>query len=365
MEKNVRVPVPQWSSSWLEQNRFYVDIGLHVLLLAAALMPFWVLYLKRKSPVGWSDFGLLLGLGGMLLYGLEQLKFILPEYTLVFVRGYMALSFAVLAISTVMVAFRIKKRSKGAYAFRVLGTLGLLGLLIGLCLPAVPSAREAAKRMFCAGSMRRLAMLLIDSKSEGSDLLRDDGNRDLLDSGGMEVSWRVMVLPGLEHGDLYRRYDAKQSWDSELNWALAKEQVPELMCPSEPKLVSPEGGRFTSYAMLRNSNRDQNNPRLVPSKWRTGNDANKLLLVESCGANILWTEPRDVDLDTAQWVVSSTQRGEGAVPWKSKSIAASYHRNGAQAVMGDGSVRFLSSSLDPLVVEYMIRGQSFDYSEEE
>lgn len=51
MEENVRVPVPEWSSSWFEQNRFYVDIGLHILLLAAALMPFLVLYLKRRHEV--------------------------------------------------------------------------------------------------------------------------------------------------------------------------------------------------------------------------------------------------------------------------------------------------------------------------
>lgn len=365
MEENVRVPVPEWSSSWFEQNRFYVDIGLHILLLAAALMPFLVLYLKRRSPVGWSDFALLLGFGSLLLYGLEQLKFILPEYTLVFVRGYMALCFFVLVISTVMVAFRIKKRSKGAYAVRVLGTLGLIGLLIGLCLPAVPSAREASKRMFCAVSLRTLALALIESKSEGLDLLKDDWNRNSIESGGKEISWRVMVLPRLEHGELYQRYDAKQAWDSEANWALTKEQVPELMCPSEPKLMSPKGGLFASYAMLRNSNRDPSNPKFVPSQWRTPKDANKILLVESCGANILWTEPRDVDLDTAQWNVSSKQRREGAEPWRAKSIAASYHGIGAQAVMGDGSVRFLSSSVDPRALEYLIRGESFDYSEEE
>jgi hypothetical protein len=53
------VPAPAWSNPILEQNRFYIDIGLHLLLLALAISPFVVLYSKRKSPTGWLDLVLL------------------------------------------------------------------------------------------------------------------------------------------------------------------------------------------------------------------------------------------------------------------------------------------------------------------
>ena len=34
------------------------------------------------------------------------------------------------------------------------------------------------------------------------------------------MSWRVAILPFMEHNDLYRQYDPKQSWDSPKNLAL-------------------------------------------------------------------------------------------------------------------------------------------------
>jgi hypothetical protein len=57
--EEIRVPTPAWSNPILEQNRFYIDIGLHLLLLALAISPFVVLYSKRKSPTGWLDLVLL------------------------------------------------------------------------------------------------------------------------------------------------------------------------------------------------------------------------------------------------------------------------------------------------------------------
>jgi hypothetical protein len=89
-------------------------------------------------------------------FGFARRGLFLPDYQAVFVQGYAILCFVVLVISIVMVIWRFKKRSFGAYALRVLGTLTLLGLLVGLLLPAVPSAREAAKRMACAVNLRTL-----------------------------------------------------------------------------------------------------------------------------------------------------------------------------------------------------------------
>jgi hypothetical protein len=57
--EEIRVPTPAWSNPILEQNRFYIDIGLHLVLLALAISPFVVLYSKRKSPSGWLDLVLL------------------------------------------------------------------------------------------------------------------------------------------------------------------------------------------------------------------------------------------------------------------------------------------------------------------
>lgn len=363
IEENVRVPVSGGTGILSQWDRPAFDIGLHIVLLIAALSPLLLLYLKRKSAAGWLDMLLLIGFGILLMTGLSAAFKYLPSHAMPFLRGYALLSLVVLVLSSVVVLWRMKSATRGAFAIKIIGSLLLLGLIIGLCLPAVPSAREAAKRMACASSLKQLALLLMPEGPASTDWRDDTKSNANVDEGGPNVSWRVKLLSQLGREDLAEKYQYSQPWDSQENWPVVQESLSAYTCPSEPKLVSPKGGRFTSYAMLTNSDKQVDNPKRVNLKWGTTSDSNRILLVESCGANILWTEPRDIDLDTAEWRIGNTAK-EGREPWRSKGIASSFHSNGAQVVMGDGSIRFIPSRVDPIALEYLIKGVSFDYDEE-
>lgn len=112
---------------------------------------------------------------------------LLPDYQAVFVGGYAVLCFVVLVISIVMVIWRFKKRSFGAYALRVLGTHALLGLLVGFLLPAVPSAREAARRMACAVNLRTLGLALLNVDGRIMKLKNPPPHNASLVDGGPKV----------------------------------------------------------------------------------------------------------------------------------------------------------------------------------
>lgn len=363
IEENVRVPVSGGAEIVSQWDRIAFDVGLHIVLLVAALSPLLLLYLKRKSATGWSDLLLLIGFGILLMTGLTAAVEYLPSHAMPFLRGYALLSLVVLVLSSVVVMWRMKSATRGAFALKIIGSLLLLGLIIGLCLPAVPTAREAAKRMACGSSLKQLALLLMPERPASMDWRDDTKSNASVDDGGPNVSWRVKLLSQLGREDLVEKYRYSEPWDSQGNWRVVHETVSAYTCPSEPELVSPKGGRFTSYAMLTNSDKQAGNPKRVKLKWGTTSDSNRILLVESCGANILWTEPRDVDLDTAEWRVGNIGK-EGREPWRSRGIASSFHSNGAQVVMGDGSIRFIPSNVDPLALEYLIKGESFDYDEE-
>jgi hypothetical protein len=358
--EEIRVPTPAWSNPILEQNRFYIDIGLHLVLLALAISPFLVLYSKRKSPTGWLDLVLLVAALAGLPFATSHALSLLPDYQAVFVRGYAVLCFVVLVISIVMVIWRFKKRSFGAYALRVLGTLTLLGLLVGLLLPAVPSAREAAKRMACAVNLRTLGLALLNVDGRIMKLKNPPPHNDSLVDGGPEVSWRVKLLPYIELDHVYQQYEFKSRWDNQANWATACRRVELFTCPSEPDLTSPKGGRFTSYVMLQNTNKDPSNPNLVYDKDRKLLDANRILLIESCGANVVWTEPRDADVDSLGWSLKAKNSREKREPWRSKNVGASSHAGVVQVVFGDGSARSLSKSIDEGVLRKVILGQASD-----
>ncbi|MEI8213516.1 MAG: DUF1559 domain-containing protein [Planctomycetota bacterium] len=355
-----RIPGPEWSNSMLEQNRFVIDIALHIILLVIAVSPFVLLYWKRQSPVGWLDFWLLLMAVLAVPFASSYVASALPKYFAPFVVGYAALCLVVLVISLFLFARRMKQQSKGSYAMHVLASLALMGILIGLFLPAVPSAREAAKRMLCSNRIRQIGLAIIETRSRANDLSQSPPNNKPAETGGPPVSWRIKILPWLEEGAIANEYQVSSPWDSAENWKLAQRIVPAYTCPSEPNLVSRKGGRFTAYAMLENSNRDPENPNLLPTGRIISADGDRILLIESCGANLIWTEPRDVDVDTLDWAVLPFRSGAKREPWRSRGVGASFHGSGTHAVFDDGSTRFLPAATDKEVLRQMLLGKDWD-----
>ncbi|MFM8488333.1 MAG: hypothetical protein ACKOCH_18520, partial [Bacteroidota bacterium] len=82
IEENVRVPVSGGAEIVSQWDRLALDVGLHIVLLVAALSPLLLLYLKRKSATGWSDLLLLIGFGILLLTGLTAAVEYLPSHAM-------------------------------------------------------------------------------------------------------------------------------------------------------------------------------------------------------------------------------------------------------------------------------------------
>jgi hypothetical protein len=364
MQPEERIPGPEWETPFIEAYRLPIDIALHGILLAVAISPFVYLYRKRKAASGWLDLWCLILAAAIVPLGAGTLGSVLPKHFMVFLVGYTLLSLAALLLSMLIVAIRMKRQSKGSYALGLLATLGLLALLVGLMLPAVPSAREAARRMACSNQIRQLGLLLIPARdrNESVDLSRNPAPRAKSPEQWMRTapgepprSWRVQILPELEYGWVRKLYNDAEAWDSPTNIKVAQIPVAPFTCPSEPNLVSPaHGGRFTSYALLRLAEKDSDRER----------NAYRILLIESCGANIVWSEPRDVDANTYEPAILSRSKGPNPFevnrkPWKSKGIGSSFHGSGTHAVFGDGSTRFLPASLDQAIVSKMIDGEDW------
>ena len=112
--------------------------------------------------------------------------------------------------------------------------------------------------------------------------------------------------------------------------------------------------------MLQNTDKDPDNSNLVYDKDRKLLDANRILLIESCSANVVWTEPRDADVDSLGWSLKAKNSREKREPWRSKNVGASNHPGVVQVVFGDGSTRSLSKSIDEGVLRKVIVGQVSD-----
>lgn len=133
-------------------------------------------------------------------------------------------------------------RQAGFTLVELLVVIAIIGILVFLLLPAVNSAREAARRMQCTSNLRQVAMAVVNYESSFGRLppaghvrknLRADGAfGDFNPKSGRMISWMVLVLPYLDEQGLYREFDIERSILDQPNNPQEK-HVDAYNCPSD------------------------------------------------------------------------------------------------------------------------------------
>ncbi len=99
------------------------------------------------------------------------------------------------------------------FAFTVvelLVVIAIIGVLVGLTLPAVQSAREAARRMQCANNLRQMGLALIN---HGDTLKRLPSGCELGTDIGSGYLWTGQILPFMEQISLSNSLEPSHRWD--------------------------------------------------------------------------------------------------------------------------------------------------------
>lgn len=205
------------------------------------------------------------------------------------------------------------------------------GILLALLLPAVQAAREAARRAECSNNLKQIALAMHNYHEVYLSL----PPAYTVDEEGRRLhSWRTLLLPYLEAGDLYEQLDLTQPWDSPANRRFADRLIDLYQCPS-----SPDGQ--TSYMVIVGPETLFPGAETVGLSGVQDGLANTVMVLETRDKSVHWMEPTDLDLDQTDPVIN----GSGI---------ASHHPGGSQAAMADGSVRFLSNNVDKERLKAMI-----------
>jgi hypothetical protein len=217
--------------------------------------------------------------------------------------------------------------------------------LFFICLAPGMTTRSAIYRIQCRNNLSRIG-LAFHNYHDKFDRFPSLAERP----GQPERSWRVDVLSYMDHAHFRNQYVDAAAWDSTQNLPIAKYHVPPLQCPSNPKSTRSDGLLFTGYAGVRGPNTAFPDGRGMSIRQFTDGTSNTLLIVEACGRQIVWTEPRDIDLVEQRVGVNLP----GEQPGRSRGVISSYHVGGGHAAMGDGSVKFLSNNVDPAVLKALL-----------
>lgn len=150
-------------------------------------------------------------------------------------------------------------------------------------------------------------------------------------------SWRILILPFIEHNGLYEEYDFAQPWDGPNNRKLA-ERIPRLFVfhGSERK-----GPPVTNYLAVVGEETVWPGTRLVSEKDVKDGLGKTILVVENLGAGVHWMEPRDLVFDG------------GTLPINSSSGISSPYEDPAIATL-DGSLYRLRPTIEPKVLGAML-----------
>jgi prepilin-type N-terminal cleavage/methylation domain-containing protein/prepilin-type processing-associated H-X9-DG protein len=126
-------------------------------------------------------------------------------------------------------------KRRGFTLIELLVVISIIAVLIALLLPAVQSAREAARRIQCTNNLKQLGLGLhnyeiIAGALPPAAVLGGSGN---VVSNWIGWSVQGRILPFMEQGPMFGAINFSHSGESPQNITVASQGVAVLICPSE------------------------------------------------------------------------------------------------------------------------------------
>ena len=275
-------------------------------------------------------------------------------------------------------------RSRAFTLVELLVVIAIIGILVGLLLPAVQAAREAARRCQCSNNISQLILAVHNHEFSFERFppgtINPTGpirNEPI----GQHISWVVQILPHMEQRAVFTGTNQALGAYAVENAHARSQKISVLHCPSQ-NFGLVDNVAPTAYAGCHHDVEapiDSNNNGVFFLNSRIRFDD-----IEDGSSNTIFIG-EVADPDPLGWIsgTRATLRNTGSIQGKSSGRNgarpiqreedvllvggfSSFHTGGANFAFGDGSIRFLSQNIDPVLFQKLGNrhdGQMLDLGE--
>lgn len=241
------------------------------------------------------------------------------------------------------------------------------GILVALLLPAVQSAREAARRTQSRNNLKMIGLALHNYHDVFRHFPQGTYPNDDLEVED-RLSWLYHILPYVEEAPLYNQMNGKAGWQDDANDRFSTRPVPTYLHPSDP-VTQVDGYGVSHYVGV--AGVGEQGPTLPANHPKAGifayNRVTRMRDIRDGTSNTIAVGETD---RPAPWAAGGpgTIRPLVKQPYINGGNAfGSKSPGGANFLFADGSVRFISENVDPEVLEALstiagnevIRGDDF------
>ena len=120
----------------------------------------------------------------------------------------------------------------GFTLIELLVVIAIIAVLVGLLLPAVQMAREAARRVQCKNNLKQIGIAIHNYH----DTYRRFPMSFVVDydTPGGEWSVQARILPFIEQANLYAQADLTKAYGDPANSGISGQRVVSYLCPTDP-----------------------------------------------------------------------------------------------------------------------------------